>query len=241
MTTDDDGNLSAYALPPNMQINSDNSGNVVVQPYNGVTGSLEFNTSGAIKDRNSFQMGNTTDGKMFIRPRKTNNTDWDSTKQVDFDSNGNIITTGNASKIGGIRFTNKNWVGGAENVDESEICNDDTNGLMIYGKRVNGLRQVNIGDRLVTNYLQAASQVSTNQVSTNQLCIGETCIDENDLKKLKNNTFPNLVINGDNDYPIEIRDRPSGKKTSLIRFNTNRAFGVDGRNNLWDPNGWFFS
>jgi hypothetical protein len=69
-------------------------------------------------------------------------------------------------------------------------------------------------------------------------CIGNTCITEDDLKKLKNNTFPSLTINGGGDYPLTF-DRPPG--TTLIKFNRNRALGFDGNNNLWNGNGWWFS
>ena len=88
-----------------------------------------------------------------------------------------------------------------------------------------------------TNFRQGGIKVESGQT----ISIGGTSITEDDLKKLKNNTFPVLTINGDNDYPINILNRPSGAKTSLIRFNSNRALGFDGNNNLWGGNGWLFS
>jgi hypothetical protein len=85
-----------------------------------------------------------------------------------------------------------------------------------------------------TNFRQGGIKVEAGQT----ICIGGTCISEDDIKKLKNNTFPSLRINGGGDYPL-VFDRPAG--TTLIRFNNNRALGFDGNNNLWNGNGWYYS
>ena len=44
----------------------------------------------------------------------------------------------------------------------------------------------------------------------NQICIGTTCIDENDLKKLKSNTFPSLIVTQNPSQP------PSGSNKKII-------------------------
>ena len=83
----------------------------------------------------------------------------------------------------------------------------------------------------------------------NQICIGTTCIDENDLKKLKSNTFPGLNVNGDiqmnatSGYPIRITPTP-GVGSSLITFFPGKSFGLDGDNKPWSNTanpGWYLS
>lgn len=83
-----------------------------------------------------------------------------------------------------------------------------------------------------TNFRQGGIKVEAGQT----ICIGGTCISEDDIKKLKNNTFPSLTINGPGAYPL-VFERPAG--TTLIRFNNKRAFGFDENNSLWNGNGFY--
>jgi len=94
-----------------------------------------------------------------------------------------IIANGN-SKLGGINFTNNTWVGSANNTT-SEISNDTTNYkcLMIVGNSSGGTRKVKMWDEVTVN---------------GTFCIGNTCITEDDLKKVKNNSYPNLQVGGKN-------------------------------------------
>lgn len=96
--------------------------------------------------------------------------------------NGTTITGSGNSKLGGINFTNNNWTDSARNTT-SEICNDTTNhkALMIVGNSSGGTRKVKMWDEVTVN---------------GTFCIGNTCITEDDLKKIKNNSFPNLQVGG---------------------------------------------
>jgi hypothetical protein len=77
-----------------------------------------------------------------------------------------------------------------------------------------------------------------------EICIGNTCIDENNLKKLVNNTFPGLKINGDlemnntSGYPIRITPG-SGATSSLITFHPKKSFGLDANWKPWADSGWY--
>lgn len=111
-----------------------------------------------------------------------NGTNVNSTNVNATNLNGTTITGSGNSKLGGINFTNNNWTDSARNTT-SEICNDTNNHkcLMIVGNSSGGTRKVKMWDEVTVN---------------GTFCIGNTCITEDDLKKIKNNSFPNLQVGG---------------------------------------------
>lgn len=140
---------------------------------------------------------------------------------------GNSIVSNGTAKMGGINLTNNTWKDTA-NATTSEICND-TNSyktLMIIGNSSGGAnRKVSIWDQLTVN---------------GTFCIGNTCINEDDLKKVKNNSFPSISTNevivrstsNQNDYT---------KMTQNLGGNLSLTSGYNGNANInyylnGDPN-----
>jgi len=127
---------------------------------------------------------------------------------------GNSVVSTDTAKMGGINLTNNAWKNTA-NGTTSEICND-TNSyktLMIIGNSSGGgNRKVSIWDELTVN---------------GTFCIGGTCITEDDLKKVKNNSFPSISTN---EVIIRSTSNPNDntKMTQNLGGNLKMTSGFDG-------------